>query len=465
MDPACASEVPGAMTARILACLLVLPAFLLKSACAAEFAHRTHSLTFEAAFDTPQEYDAAFGFDHWERVTPYLDMVMTGPGILNTRVRAANFRTMTYFDPNLCSATRGYGANQYASPDCSDWPSRAFYTQPGHPDRTLSASYDGKIIQRYGDPGSPEFQARTTTLLRERVAHDQFELIEIDDATSPEEFYSNLCWGVGRLQDGGYDCASAAGGTAKAPFDANVSRSQWQAGEAALAALSPRPVVFNGLQGYDGKERTASIASVVVAAPNAWGAMCDTCFYGIEDRQNPYLWTSPILEVRLDGMMRVIGAGKNVFVVNPSVTNPAVRARALADLMLAYDPDRLWQWGGACGERSQIHVCPEAALTFYEPYQAYPKNTASLADPAGTYVREFAQCFDNGRSVGPCATVVNPDRVAAHAAPALRHTYRHTLVIHGTALCNCYGDTGAIFENGPSMPNSVPPASGYVIFQ
>jgi hypothetical protein len=224
-------------------------------------------------------------------------------------------------------------------------------------------------------------------------------------------------------------------------------------------------VVFNGLAGYDGKEATAAITSVVIGAPNAWGAMCDTCFYGIEDHQNPWLWTSPILEERLDGMMRVIAAGKSVFVVNPSVTSPAIRARALADIMLAYDPDRLWQWGDACGERSHIRACPEAALTFYAPYRPYPKNTATLAAPGGTYVREFAQCFDNGRLLGACATVVNPDRLAARPAPALRNAYRHSLVIHGTALCNCYGEPGAIFENGPAMPSPLPPASAYVIFQ
>ena len=428
----------------------------------AQTAPRAHSLTFESAFDTPREYDAAFGFENWARVTPYIDMVMTGPGVVNRNVRAAGFKTMTYVDPNLCSATRGYGANEYAVPDCSDWPASSFYMQAGRPDRVLTASYNGRIIQRYGDPASSELQTRTLSQLREKFAHDQFELIEIDDATSPEEFYSNLCWGVGRLQGGSYDCTSASGGSAKAPFDPTFSRAQWQAGEAALAAVFPRPVLFNGLQGYDGRETTAAIASVVVAAPNAWGAMCDACFY---NDTNPYLWTKPMLDVRLDGILRVVNAGKSVFVINESVTDPGTRARALADIMLAYDSEHVWQWGAACGGRSEIHACPETALTFYAPYRPYPRSTASLTDAGGTYVREFAQCFDTGRPIGPCATVVNPDRVAAHPAPALANRYAHTLVIRGIALCNCYGEPGSIAENGPAMPSVLPPASGYVIFR
>jgi hypothetical protein len=434
------------------------------AASAASETHRTHSPTMAAAFDSRREIDAAYGWDNFRALAPYLDLVMTGPGNLNAQARAAGLKTVLYLDMNLCSARRGVGANQYAGPDCSDWPAAAFYFEDGHPDRALTASYNGWILQRVGDPSSQEWQTRSAAAFRESTARDRFELIEIDDATAPDEFYGQLCWGAGKVGDGHYDCAAAPGGEARAPYNARYSRSAWEAGEAALARLAPSPVVYNGLQGYDKHESLPAIVPVVLAAPNAWGAMCDACFYGIGGHPNPYLFTHPILDVRLNGIMRVIGAGKNVVVINPAQRDAGARARALAEIMLAYDPDRLWQWGSACGTVSMIHVCPEAALAFYSPYGAYPKSTASLADPSGNYVREFGACYNGGRYVGPCAAVVNPDLFSPHPRPALRNTYRHTLVIHGTSLCNCYGESGSVTQDGPALPAIVLPASGYVLF-
>lgn len=425
---------------------------------------RTHSPTMAAVNDPRREIDAAFGWDNFRALAPYLDIVVTGPGSLNTQVRAAGLKTVLYLDPNLCSARRGPGANPYAGPDCSDWAANAFYTEDGYPERALTASYNGSILQRVGDPSSSEWQTRLGAAFREATAHDRFELIEIDDATAPDEFYGDLCWGAAKVGEGRYDCANAPGGEARAPYNARYSRAAWQAGEAALARFAPNPVIYNGLQGYDKHESLPAIVPVVLAAPNAWGAMCDGCFYGVGAHPNPYVFTHPILDVRLNGIMRLIGAGKNVVVVNGSQRDPGSRARALAEIMLAYDPDRLWQWGSVCGTVSMIHVCPESALTFYAPYGPYPTSTAAVADPGGNYVREFGACYDAGRPVGPCATVVNPDLVVPHGRPALRHTYRHTLVIAGTSLCNCYGDSGSLSENGPALPPIVLPASGYVLF-
>src|ERR1700693_6077759 len=432
---------------------------------AAAEARRTHSPTLAAAFDSRREIDAAFGWNNFRALAPYLDIVMTGPGDLNTQARKGGLKTMLYLDMNLCSGRSGAGANRYAGPDCADWPASAFYTQDGYPDRVLTASYNGWILQRVGDPASPEWPARAAAAFRDFTAHDRFELIEIDDATAPDEFYGSLCWGAGRVGEGHYECAIAPGGSAHPPFGARYSRAQWQAGEAAIARLAPSPVVFNGLQGYDKHESLPAIVALLLAERNAWGAMCDTCFYGTAGLPNPFLWTHPILDVRLNAIMQLIGAGKNAVVINGNQRDPSARARALADIMLAYDPDRLWQWGSACGSVSMIHACPEAALTFYSPYRPYPKSTADLVDKSGNYVREFRACYDRGRYVGPCAAVVNPDLLLPHGRPALQNVYRHRLEISGTSLCNCYGDSGSISENGPPVPAIILPASGYVLFR
>ena len=198
-------------------------------------ARRTHSPTLAAAFDSRREIEAAYGWGNFRALAPYLDIVMTGPGELNSHVRAGGLKTMLYLNLNLCSGRLGVGANRYAGPDCSDWPASAFYTQDGHPDRALTTSYNGWILQRVGDPSSPEWQTRSGAAFREFTAHDRFELIEIDDASAPDEFYGTLCWGAGRVGEGHYDCASAPGGEARPPFNARFSRAEWQAGEAARA--------------------------------------------------------------------------------------------------------------------------------------------------------------------------------------------------------------------------------------
>lgn len=427
--------------------------------------HRFHSLTMERGFDSPREFNSSFGWDNFSAMAPYIDMVLTGPGALNTHVRAGGIRTALYVDANFCSARSGPGANEYASPDCADWPASAFYVQDGHPERALTVSYNGRILQRVGDPGSSEWRERSVSTFRQLSAHDRFDLIEVDDATTLDELYLGGCWGAGMPIARSYDCLSAPGGAAGAPWDARYSRREWQTGMVALAARSPRPLLFNGLAGYDHHEALPAIAEVVAAAPNAWGAICDMCFYGDGNHWNPYLVTSPILDVRLNGIMRIVAAGKNAVLVNANQPDPAARARALADIVLAYHPDRVWQWANPCGNTSYIHACPEAALTFYAPYKPYPASTAALLDSSGNYVREFAECYDDGHALGPCATVVNPSRTASLPRPALRNSYKHTLVIEGTSLCRCYGDSGSLSESGPALPAAIPPASGYLVFR
>jgi hypothetical protein len=386
---------------------------------------------------------------------------------LNPRLRTAGIATVLYLDPNACSARSGYGANEYAGPDCAGWPASAFYTQDGYPDRILTISYNGEILQRIGDPGSAQWQERTDDEIRNVSSRFRFDAVEIDDAGTPDELSGNdPCWGVGTIANRAYDCGTSPGGVARPPWSSRYSRSEWQTGMEALAARSALPLMFNGLAGWDKREQVPAIVDVIVRSPNAWGAMCDTCFYGISGMHNVYWYTHPLIDVRLNGAMRIIAAHKNVVMLNSNVIDPHERTRALAEIMLAYDPDHLWQAGDVCGNVSLIHACPEAALSFYAPYRGYPASVGDVADPSGNYVREFARCYDSARAVGPCAAIVNPSRTDEHARPKLRNVYRHTLAISGASLCNCYGDArSTISEGGPDLPRSIPPVGGYVVFR
>jgi uncharacterized membrane protein len=424
---------------------------------------RTHTLSAEYTTDLPATIDATYGFDNWAAAKPYVDLVFNPWGAAyNAAVRAAGIATGAYIDVNFCSGSFAAGPNRYASPDCSSLPDDGFYAEPGFPDRPLTLSFNGAWIQKVGNPASTTLRAAAVAAVRSQLAAaGPLDVIEIDDANTPDEYYGQgMCWGIGRPAGSSYACSSAPGGSAAAPFAASYSRTQWQAGEAGLAAALPLPVVFNGLNGFSTTESEAAAVGPVTTVGNGWGGECDTCFY----TQNVGSRTGAVLDHQLSSLMDVVSAGRNVILLNESVTDVAVRETAVADAMLVYDPDRLYVANQPCGTLSHIHACAEQGLTFYAPLRPYPSGPGALRAPGGTYVREFAACFDRGKPVGPCASVVNPDANASHAMPALTFAYRHTLQLHGSGPCACYGDTGSVAVDGPAPPATLPPAGAVVLF-
>jgi hypothetical protein len=421
---------------------------------------RSHTLTWETAYFSASQYDATYGYANWMYVRPYVDLVLPSPNQTNANVQAAGISTSGYVDPNFCSGSYAVGPNPYASPNCATFPDDAFYHDgQGNP---LTLSWNGTQQQRLGDPSSPVLQSELSSYVQRLVSAHTFNLIQIDDAQVPKPGVpSPLCWGVGTFGASGYSCAGAPGGAAIRPFDRTHTLADWKAGEAALAAAMPLPVIFNGLESGDQTGRSAPIASVAAAAPNVWGAMCETCFYS---SSNPNKVAGPLLNSALLGTMNVVNAKRSVIVINDFVTDPGAREHALAEIMLIYDQNLLYE-GGPCGAKSHIAVCPEASLVFTEAYKPYPHRLADLRDQTGNDVREFEACYQNGQYVGPCAAVVNPDLSAEHELPHLRNAYAHTLTISGTALCQCFGDTGSASVSGPPPPRALAPATGLVLFR
>ncbi len=426
---------------------------------------RDHTRGVEFFADSAADVERTFGFHRWRIAARYIDVFFEPGGPqYNQAVRSAGIKTVIYLDPNLCSGAFASGPNRDAGPDCSILGDDAFYHRDGRPEAALTVSSTGTILQKWGNPASPALQAASRDwALKVERSDGAYDLIMIDDASPPPEWWrQSWCWGVGHFAGGEYTCK---GQEAAGTFGSDYSRESWQKGEAALAAAMPLPVLFNGIGGFTPSESQAAVASVAADARNVWGGMCENCFYANQgNAHNPFLWTGPILDANLTGAMRVIRAGRNLIVVDDDVSDPVTRERALADMMLFYDPDHLYVAGRACGNVSLIHACPEQSLTFYEPAGPYPAGPASVKTPTGIYAREFAACYDRGRRVGPCAAVVNPDVYASHALPHLAHDYRHTLVLHGTGPCNCYGDSGFLTFDGPPPPARLPKATGFVLF-
>jgi hypothetical protein len=426
---------------------------------------RDHTLGAEFGSDSAAAIDATYGFHRWSAAAKYIEVFFEPGGPeYNGAVRAAGIKTVIYLDPNLCSGAFPVGPNAFAGPDCAVLGERAFYHKRGHPELPLTVSSTGTELQKWGNPADATLQAATRAWARKIDREDGgYDLVMIDDAATPQEWWrASWCWGVGTFGGGAYTCKGAP---ATPPFDSEYSREQWQKGEGALAAAMPLPVIFNGLGSFTAQESEAAIVPEAARGPNAWGGMCENCFYAnVDNAHNPFLWTGAILDANLSSVMSVIRSGRNAMVVNDDVTDVVARERALADLMLLYDPDRLYVAGRPCGTVSHIHACAEQSLTFYEPLRGYPDGPAALRTPTGAYAREFAACYDRGKFVGPCAAVVNPDVYASHALPPLTYPYHHTLAIHGTGPCTCYGDSGSVSFDGPAAPANLPKATGYVLF-
>jgi hypothetical protein len=408
--------------------------------------------------------------NNWQVAAGYIDLLFSPWGQeYNNDVRAAGIQTAGYIDANNCSGSYAVGPYPYPHPDCAQLTDDAFYSEDGFPDRALTVGYGGLYTQKYGNPASPTLQAAVLAAVQnELTSWGQLDLMQFDDAATPDEYYgSTMCWGVGSFNAGSYSCAAAAGGAAHAPFTSTYSRSQWQAGEAALAAQLPLPVVFNGLASYSPTETQSAVVSVATSLANSWGGECDSCFYSTQaNSTNLGTWTGPVLDRQLQNVMDVINSGRKVIVVNEDVLDTGIRTRALADAMLVYDPDHLYVNNQPCGAISHIHACAEQGLTFYAPINGYPVNTSALRSSTGLYVREFAACYDRGTPIGACATVVNPDWNTPHALPSFNGlNFRHTLVLSGAGPCNCYGDAGSVNLTGPAAPATIPAATAYVLLK
>jgi hypothetical protein len=426
---------------------------------------RDHTRGVEFWADSERALDVTYGSQNWQEAAKYIDVFFEpGSPRYNGAVRRAGIKTGIYLDPNLCSGAFAVGPNRDAGPDCAILGNEAFYHKDGHPELTLTVSSGGGILQKWGNPAEKSLQAAAEAWARKVDRADGgYDLIQIDDASPPPEWWRQYwCWGVGTFAGEEYTCPGAE---AKPPFTSAYSRRQWQMGEAALAAALHLPAIFNGLGGFTASEPEAAIASVAATGANVWGGMCENCFYANQgNAHNPFLWTGPILDSNLTSLMRVIGAGRNAIVINDDRSDPVTRERALADMMLVYDPDHLYVAGRPCGNVSLIHACPEQALTFYAPLGPYPSAPSSVAKSTGIYAREFAACYDRGKFVGPCAAVVNPDVYKSRPLPSLSREYHHTLALHGTGPCNCYGDTGSVTFDGPAVPATLAKATGYVLF-
>ncbi|HEY1729322.1 MAG TPA: hypothetical protein VGG22_13170 [Candidatus Baltobacteraceae bacterium] len=217
-------------------------------------------------------------------------------------------------------------------------------------------------------------------------------------------------------------------------------------------------LIFNGLSDYVDKGDQYTVPLAMLKPANVLGGMCEECFAGNKPDKVTYdtEWRDDLgLEIKTERMRKIFW-----LYVRYIANNPAARAYTFASYMLAWDPKfSVYQTAYAPNQAGQLHVTPETQLVAHDPLKGNIESVDELRDPAGTYVREYAHCYYRRSPIGGCAFVVNSDRSAARSRPHLAQNYNHTAALHGGMVL----EGGTLSFDGPPMPGSLAPTTGYIL--
>ncbi len=108
---------------------------------------------------------------------------------------------------------------------------------------------------------------------------------------------------------------------------------------------------------------------------------------------------------------------------------------------------------------SFFHVLPESRLVPWNPVRQNVRTIDDLRQRGGAYVREYHDCYYDGRRVGACAVAVNPDE--RNSVPLYLNGYGRTLQLQGSGVY----DGGTAFIARSPVPRQLGPLSAVVAFR
>lgn len=220
-------------------------------------------------------------------------------------------------------------------------------------------------------------------------------------------------------------------------------------------SITPK-IMINGLSQWADKPAMRLVPLHLLAPANVLGGMCEGC-YGDNSPDKVKSGTEWLGD--LDIEIRTIRMHKIFWdYVRYLANDPQARLYTFASFMLAWDPQySIYQTVYKTDNPGQLHVTPETGLVALEPL--HPADSVEqLRDPGGTYFREYRQCYYRGASIGACAFVVNSDAVA-HPRPRLSLDYRSVATVRGGMVL----EGGEVSMHGASVPDQIPPASGWIL--
>jgi hypothetical protein len=356
----------------------------------------------------------------WSAAAPYITWAQTGSTSASA-ISAAGIKTQFYSDPNKTSPGGGdplYSADETTfAHDCNG--------------NRVSDVYNG-VTQDVMNVSGSSLQALFVNYVNRMVASGHFDAVFEDDAGPPMK-----------------DTYVTYSGTPCSYSDAS-----WLTAGQALNQLPSLPVIFNGLNIFNGQGPSESMA--ILQSANTIGGSLEHCY---SDDSQPKMagWVWQTIE---NSELEVAADNKLFFCVTRNLSSAASetdpRIYALASFLLTYNPTTsvLWeQYATASG----FHVEPESQLVALDPLVPAPSNVSGLQQTGGTYGRQYGQCYYAGNFVGPCAVVVNP---TSSSAPFPFPQYSHTLVLSGGGVL----DGGTAATNGPAPPASLLPSEAAIVF-
>lgn len=232
------------------------------------------------------------------------------------------------------------------------------------------------------------------------------------------------------------------------------SLDSWLKAENDLQRNLGKPVIYNGLNDFDGHQPAKELALNATAA----GGMLEECYAQLKPDTRVGGWRWVATE---QTELRMAHDRKYFFCYGRDLTpaDQAYPSRIYADasFLLTYDPRSsvLWEYYKT---PSGGHVMPESQLVPFDPVKQRVNSIEQLRTPEGLYERAYRNCYIDARKVGACVVVVNPDDDAhSLSLPG----YRKTLALHGSGVF----DGGSIsIENAPP-PSSVGPRGALVAFK
>lgn len=235
----------------------------------------------------------------------------------------------------------------------------------------------------------------------------------------------------------------ADGAAYAADTPCGYSLDNWLNGENTLFHNVGAPVIYNGLNFFDGH----NVSKTIALNQNAIGGMMEECYAQLKPDHRVAGWMWNATE---QTELRMAHDGKYFFCYGRDLTaaDQAYDSRmyTYASFLLTYDPRTsvLWEYYKT---PSGGHVMPESRLVAMNPVKKNITSVEQLRTPEGLYMRAYRQCYIAGRSAGACVAIVNPDDDShALSLPG----YRRTLALQGSG----------VFDGGSAgVQNTAPPAS------
>lgn len=227
----------------------------------------------------------------------------------------------------------------------------------------------------------------------------------------------------------------------------------WLHGETQLFRTLGYPVVYNGLNDFNGHQ----VAREIALNRAAIGGMMEECYaqMNADHRVGGWQWwATEQTELQMAAQRKYFFCyGRDLTPADQAYDS---RIYTYASYLLTYDPHTtvLWEYYKT---PSGGHVMPESQLVALNPVKRISR-VVQLRSGSGAFVREYRACYLDGRFAGACAAVVNPDGVQRQFP---LHGYRRTLALEGSGVFD--GGVARIVNRPP--PEDLQPLGAVVAFK